>query len=516
MHQGVKGMNCMRLFLLSLLIPVLFVFGQELPYDVTGGEWSSTGELRLRFKAAANTYVYAESLKVVLVDQSGVETDMKRIGGAAPKLEGEEELAWRGEFELIFKSEAGGAGSRVKVSMQGCNDKGMCFMPMTKELTPGVASPSAVEASVASGEGLLSPSWIVGQASGYMDVDSFMGWLDRMEGIEAGDDVGGYLDRIRSRYGLWLVGLLLIPFGLLLNLTPCVLPMIPVNLAILGAGKGSKSRGVGLLLGLWYALGMCLSYGLLGLIVVLVGGQFGSVNSSWLFNVIVGVVFLVLGLSMFGFFELDLARFRGGGMWRKGTYVGAFAMGCLTAVLAGSCVAPVLIWVLLLSAEIYSSGGVIGLLFPFLLGLGMALPWPFLGCGIGMLPKPGGWMVRLRQAFGVIILLVAGYYFYVGYQLFGDGGQVASDDGWRTDVKMAFAEAREENKPILLDFWGISCKNCVAMDSTTLANPKVRERLDNLVCVKVRGDDKDDGVALELVKSCGIIGFPTYVYLRPN
>ena len=82
-------------------------------------------------------------------------------------------------------------------------------------------------------------------------------------------------------------------------------------------------------------------------------------------------------------------------------------MGAVAALLAGACVAPVVIQVVLFSSNLYATGTTIALALPFCLGLGMAIPWPIAGAGLAALPKPGAWMVRVKQAFGVFILATA-------------------------------------------------------------------------------------------------------------
>ena len=79
-------------------------------------------------------------------------------------------------------------------------------------------------------------------------------------------------------------------------------------------------------------------------------------------------------------------------------------MGAVAALLAGACVAPVVIQVVLFSSNLYATGTPLALALPFFLGIGMAIPWPIAGAGIAALPKPGAWMVRVKQAFGVFIL----------------------------------------------------------------------------------------------------------------
>ena len=102
----------------------------------------------------------------------------------------------------------------------------------------------------------------------------------------------------------------------------------------------------------------------------------------------------------------------------RGTVVLAFSMGAVAALLAGACVAPVVIQVVLFASDLYAKGSPIALALPFVLGLGMALPWPIAGAGIARLPKPGAWMVRVKQVMGVFILGTAIYYGYLAYELF--------------------------------------------------------------------------------------------------
>ena len=122
-------------------------------------------------------------------------------------------------------------------------------------------------------------------------------------------------------------------------------------------------------------------------------------------------------------------------------------------MLAGACVAPVVIGqVIVFSSNLYATGVAVALALPFLLGLGMAIPWPITGAGLSFLPKPGPWMVRVRQAFGVFILGTAVYYGYLSYGLFSQrwvdpelvAGSVQEliDDGWYAALDPGLAAPR--------------------------------------------------------------------------
>ena len=146
-------------------------------------------------------------------------------------------------------------------------------------------------------------------------------------------------------------------------------------------------------------------------------------------------------------------------------------MGAVAALLAGACVAPVVIQVVLFSSNLYATGTTIALALPFFLGIGMAIPWPIAGAGLAALPKPGAWMVRVKQVFGVFILATAAYYGYQAYALFAnrwvDPTAVASSveeklkEGWHSSLAAGLAAAEREQKPVLIDMWATWCKNCL-------------------------------------------------------
>ena len=206
--------------------------------------------------------------------------------------------------------------------------------------------------------------------------------------------------------GIILSSLLIILEGFALNLTPCVLPMIPINIAIIGAGVNAQTKKHGFFLGALYGSGITVAYGLLGVLVILTGSQFGSLNSSPWFNFFLSIIFLILALAMFGIFNIDFQLFSKSSQKKIQVKLALFfVMGALSGLLAGACVAPVVIAVLILSSDLYLSGSSVGLFLPFLLGLGMALPWPFVGSGLSFLPKPGKWMQIVKNIFGIFILV---------------------------------------------------------------------------------------------------------------
>ena len=134
-------------------------------------------------------------------------------------------------------------------------------------------------------------------------------------------------------------------------------------------------------------------------------------------------------------------------------------------------------------------------------------------------------MVRVKQAFGVLILATAAYYGYLAYGLFADRWVDARDvassveekikAGWHASLAEGLEVAAREQKPVLIDLWATWCKNCLVMDRTTLVDPSVSQALSGYVKVKFQAEDPDQQPASDVMRRFGAIGLPTYVILKP-
>ncbi len=441
-----------------------------------------------------------------------------------------------------------------KLRWQACNDT-MCFQPKTSDVafdvtvappaqslttlhpglldgllvvdadsgapppTPSPAAPVLDDLSVVAS---LDRFDVLASTGGYLNTEAF---LEFMGAAESGEREKGWFE---GRGPLAILALILVG-GLALNLTPCVLPMIPINLAIIGAGAKAGSRTRGFALGGAYGLAMAVVYGILGLVVILTAGTFGAINASPWFNFGIAALFVVLGLAMFDVLAVDFSGLQAKlstGRNEGGSFLVAFGMGAVAALLAGACVAPVVIQVIVFSSNLYSTGTTVALALPFFLGIGMALPWPIAGAGLSFMPRPGAWMVHVKHAFGVFILGTAVYYGYLGYGLIAqrwvDPADVANsvqellDEGWHASLGQGLEVAQAEDKLVLVDMWATWCKNCLTMDKTTLKAPAVESGLEHYVKVKFQAEDLEASPAREVLTHLGGIGLPTYAILRPR
>jgi thiol:disulfide interchange protein len=503
--------------------------GAASPFAVTATaqQQDSQPVVQVALKIPAQHFIYAEHLKI-----SAAGAQLVPLQPVAPKkihdkFSDEDKLVYDTDLLLTYRVTPPAAQLEVQVELQGCNDA-LCFFPeklaFSLAWAERPASPTAPPART--NKGLVAApaqplaDWtaeadhfvVTATAAGYLDKEKFLAFLASGAGATAPDQPKD--ETVFS----WSLVLLFLLGGLLLNLTPCVLPMIPVNLAIIGAGARAGAPRRGFLLGGTYGLGMALAYGALGLVVVLTGAKFGALNASPWFNAVIAVVFVVMALAMFDVIQVDLSRFQGSlgtpDAKRRGTFGLAFTMGIVAALLAGACVAPVVFSVLLLAGNLYAQGQPLGLLLPFVLGVGMALPWPLAGAGLSFLPKPGGWMTKVKYAFGVLILVLAGYYGYEAYGLFrppAGGGNTSA-----AEFSRQLAAARAAGKPVFIDFWATWCKNCHAMDATTFQDADVQRHLAAFVVIKYQAEQPNEAPAKAVLDRYGAVGLPTYSVLRPK
>jgi thiol:disulfide interchange protein DsbD len=205
--------------------------------------------------------------------------------------------------------------------------------------------------------------------------------------------------------------------GVLTSLTPCIYPMIPITVAIVGGqavGDQASRRWRPLILTLAYCVGLALVYALLGVLAGLTGTLFGTVSTNpWLYFLMANVLILA-SLAMFDVLPVRLPASlmaRASSVGQAGRLSGAFGMGAMSGLVAAPCSAPVMAAVLTWVSTTRSAG--LGFLYLFTFSLGMCALLLVVGVFSGSivrLPRAGGWMVWVKRGFGIVMLAVAEYY----------------------------------------------------------------------------------------------------------
>lgn len=351
--------------------------------------------------------------------------------------------------------------------------------------------------------------------------------------------------------------------GLALNLTPCVYPMLSVTVSLFGAQKETKF-GVVFGKAIVYVLGIASMYSVLGVAAALGGGLFGSwLQSPWVLATIAALLF-GLALSMFGLFQLQMPYWltsRLGGTTGTGI-ISLYVSGLVVGVFAAPCVGPPVIALL---AMVGAKGDpVFGFWVFFTLSLGLGLPYLILGTFSGLLkkiPRSGPWMIWVERIFGVVLIGAALFYLslavlpkftawvipivllgggiYLGFiersgrarkglqrvqWVFGVAvitmGLLAANNlrepgiKWEKYSLERLAEARQQNQPVMIDFYADWCIPCLELDRRTFTDQAIIEATDGMVRLKVDLTRFDSPESEALRKQYNIAGVPTIVFLR--
>ncbi|MCK6569508.1 sulfite exporter TauE/SafE family protein [Myxococcota bacterium] len=254
--------------------------------------------------------------------------------------------------------------------------------------------------------------------TGFEPASEFMGRLDRAEsGLGAAKDetLAGRIKAGLQEGSFWVFALVFLA-GVVGSLSPCVYPLIPITISLFGA-RSATSRMQGFLLSLVYVLGIAVTYSALGVLAATSGGLFGSaLQSPWVVGT-VAIVFLAMGLSMLGVFEIRLPdavnqRLNSVGGGQSSRFATSFLMGTVAGIVAAPCVGPPLVAVLAYVATTGSMSAGITLLSIYSLGMGVL--FIFLGTFtqyLTRIPKSGGWMEVIKGSMGIVMLVVGLVYF---------------------------------------------------------------------------------------------------------
>ena len=444
------------------------------------------------------------------------------------------------KFITIMIPVQGSGMFTLKAVSQGCADAGLCYSPQetSTRLVAGGSGPSMSLPGAPAPVSLAAPDAPASELSG---IASVLG--------------GGKLLVILPAFML---------LGLGLAFTPCVLPMVPILSSII-VGEGAQAkRSRGFILSVAYSLGMAIVYTALGVAAGLAGeGLAATLQNPWVLGA-VAVLIVVMALSMFGFYNLQLpaalqTRLAGAsGRQSSGKLAGVFAMGAISALIVGPCVAAPLAGALVYISQ--TRDVLIGGAALFAMAVGMSIPLLLVGLSAGsLLPRAGAWMEAVKKFFGVLMLAMAlwlvspvipaaaqmagwtalflGYGFYLlrssrhfaamalgaafailgAIQLVGvaTGGRDAlaplahlgvgaqqhglTFQRIKTVEQLDAALANTNGKTVMLDFYADWCVSCIEMEKLTFVDERVQAKLNNtlLLQVDVTANDEADKAMLK-------------------
>ncbi len=269
----------------------------------------------------------------------------------------------------------------LEVELLGCSDKGICYQPFRKQFS------------------------FKGAESGV---------FDKISSLTHEGNTAKIADVLGKENAFFIIVLFFI-FGLLLALTPCVFPMIPILSSIIVSQSGSEKPSVAkaFFTSLVYVVAMALTYTVVGVVAGLVGADIQTaMQNPWVLSAF-AAMFVALAFSLFGYYEIGLPASWQSKLSRvsdeagqKGGFVGTAVMGVLSALIVGPCVAPPLGGAVLFIS--HTGDALLGGLALFVMSIGMGMPLLLVGIGAGkFMPKPGGWMSVVSQVFGVMMLGLA-------------------------------------------------------------------------------------------------------------
>ncbi|OPX27870.1 MAG: hypothetical protein B1H07_00330 [Campylobacteraceae bacterium 4484_166] len=522
-----------RLFGL-LLISVVFLFSAQQKIlsedEAFSVNFVKTDEsYNIDIKLAKQIYLYEHSIKIELL-KDDKKLDITKKLKLKPPTDYHEESVFFDNLNIKIPNSLIENSSKIILNYQGCSTVGLCYQPITKEFLTD------------------SPK----------------------------DETDSIIDSLKTG-NFWLVLLTFFGFGLLLALTPCVFPMIPIlSSIIVSHGENEKmSAKRGLYLSFVYVFAMSMAYTIAGVIA----GLFGANIQTALQNpyVLIGfsLIFVALAFSMFGYFELALPS-----SWQtkidkishnqdgKKGITSVAIMGFLSALIVGPCVAPPLAGALVYIGQ--TGDALLGGLALFVMSFGMGVPLLLVGLGAGKyMPKPGGWMNMVSKIFGAIMLLLAVWILdrilptYLSFVIFGLIGLFAgiyfitqknifikliaiffflfgavsftgvyndTDNilnpfkNTKTHTNLNFQRVKtidelllvvkdEKENIVMVDFTASWCIGCQELDEWTFSDKTVQDRLHEFVLLQVDTTNNTDEDK-KILKHFNLFGPPIILFFK--
>lgn len=457
-------------------------------------------------------------------------------------------------FQLTLDKGAPKGNLTVKATLryQACDDNA-CYPPRTQ--------PIEIVAPVADKDGAPNPKYEEAIGAAQPSDESTRGGLVEYSGGSSGL-VGRLEESFRTGQWVWFT-LILFVGGLALNLTPCVLPLIPITLGFFSMqSRGQVGQRVGL--SALYALSMASMYAVLGTAASLAGRAFGfQFQNPWVLGGLIALIVL-FALALFGVYKFQvppaLMRYVGA---RQG-WVGAILMGLLAGVAAAPCIGPVIAALIPIVAAL--ANPMIGFLAFLALGLGLGAPYFVAGLFYERvqkrIPRSGEWTILVERIFGVLLLGVALFFAsslmspqvygwawvaFLGlgalYFLFGERKEITQPRvvRFKQAIGVAFAalmvnnalsmtrpkveiawepyslqrleQAKADGKPVLIDFTATWCQACGELKHFTFTNPEVVRESERFVRLVLDATTETDPTVQDALKRHEVVGLPTVIFI---
>ena len=461
---------------------------------------SSPNIVRVQFAIAPNYYMYRDEFAFKIVSANG---EVAQAGAVAlPKALIEFDPNFNKDMAIyenavslnvpIQNKTAQEALFKIVVTSRGCAKGGLCYPPRQ---TQAVLTATAQSETITN---ITPPA----QPNAPVVIDNTT-----------------YSQNVFQNNSGAIALILVFGLGLLLALTPCMLPMYPILTTIL-SGQHDTRRMRGVLLAFAYVTGMAIVYSLVGILAAKTGaGLYRYMQSPWVLVVFTALLVL-LALSMFDVFQIQLPA-----QWQaliqqktqgKNGYAGAAILGAASALIASPCVAAPLIGLvgfIVQTGDTFKGG--IALL---VLAYGMGLPLILMGAGLGRwLPKSGAWMMRIKQLVGVIMLLAA---LWVSQPLW----YKAWLNAWGNTPTTSFVPVRtiselqnkisQSDKPVFVDVYADWCRSCIEMERKVFPDTRVQAAFGKMTLLRVdmtKFTDEDAAI----LTSLKLYGPPAMLIFEP-
>ena len=499
---------------------------------------SNPNTVKVQFTIAPNYYMYRDEFMFKVVSNNGEVVQAGTV--ALPKALIEFDPNFNKDMAIyentvslnvpIQNKTTQEALFKIVVTSRGCAKGGLCYPPRQTQAV--LTAPAQAVSSQENNNALTAPKAPVTPKTTAESAQTVVAATSNVNEAATSNitpsaplntpiviDNTNYSQNIFQNNNGLMALVLIFGLGLLLALTPCMLPMYPILTTIL-SGQQDTRRMRSTLLAFAYVTGMAVVYALVGIVAAKTGaGLYRYMQSPWVLGVFT-MLLVLLALSMFDVFHIQLPA-----QWQawiqhktqgKSGYTGAMMLGAASALIASPCVtAPLigLVGFIVQTGDVFKGG--VALL---VLAYGMGLPLILIGAGLGRwLPKSGAWMIRIKQLIGVVMLLAA---LWVSQPLWYKTWLNAIGDTpvtTFTPVTTATELQRKINqsdKPVFVDIYADWCRSCIEMERKVFPDTRVQAAFGKMTLLRVdmtKFSDEDAAI----LNSLKLYGPPAMLVFEP-